>query len=80
MRTIFYTLILCTLLSCSDNCDLTTYPSAPYNEPYYVEYENTSVKYIYLCRDGYNNEVVTYYMESGCWESYTSFQYNSNCN
>ena len=80
MKTIFYTLILFTFLSCSNNCDLSTYPSAPYNEPYHVTYGDNTVKYIYLCRDGFNNEVYNYYVDSGCWEYYISYQYNSNCN
>lgn len=80
MKTIFYTLILFTLLSCSNNCDLSTYPSAPYNEPYHVTYGDNTVKYIYLCRDGFNNEVYNYYVDSGCWEYYVSYQYNLNCN
>jgi len=81
MRTILYTLILFTLFSCSDNCDISHYPSAPFiNEPYHAEYGDHSVKYIYLCRNGNNNEVYNYYIDSGCWEYYVSYQYNYNCN
>ncbi len=80
MRTLFYTLLLCTLISCEDNCDLSSYPSAPYNEPYHVDYGDNTVRYVYLCRDGYNNEVFNYYIADGCWEYSLSYQYNSNCN
>ena len=67
-------------VSCKDNCDIQNYPLAPYTEPDHVEYGNDWVKYIYLCRDGYNNEVVTYQVVGDCWEKYIDYQYNYYCN
>ena len=37
------------------------------------------VKYVYICIDGYN-EIWTYRIEQGCWESYRNVEYNYSCN
>ena len=37
------------------------------------------VKYIYVCVDGYN-EIWTFRIEQGCWESYRDVEYNYSCN
>jgi hypothetical protein len=80
MRIILFTITFLLFISCADSCDLQNYPSAPYNEPYNVEYGNDWVKYVYLCRNGYNNEIVTYQIVGDCWETYTDYQYNYYCN
>ena len=65
-------------ISCEDNCDLSEYPSSPLSEPYAVQYGDDWVEYTYVCVDGYN-EIWTYVIEQGCWESYRETQYNYLC-
>ena len=77
MRIIY--LIILIFVSCeTDNCDLSEYPSSPLSEPYAVQYGNDWVEYTYVCIDGYN-EIWTYRIEQGCWESYRDVQYNYQC-
>lgn len=66
------------LISCGDNCDLSEYPSSPLSEPYAVQYGDDWVEYTYVCVDGYN-EIWTYRIEQGCWETYLDTQWNTLC-
>ena len=74
--------LLCVILlfSCdTDNCDLSEYPTSPLSNPYHAVYGDDWVKYIYVCVDGYN-EIWTFRIEQGCWESYRDVEYNYSCN
>ena len=78
MRIVFY-LMLILFVSCeTDNCYLSEYPSSPLSEPHAVQYGYDWVEYTYVCVDGYN-EIWTYRIEQGCWESYRDSYYNYQC-
>jgi len=77
MRIIYFIILI--LVSCeTDNCDLSEYPSSPLSEPYAVQYGDDWVEYTYVCVDGYN-EIWTYRIEQGCWETYLDTQWNTLC-
>tara|TARA_R110001592_G_scaffold31582_3_gene111220 strand:+ start:931 stop:1173 length:243 start_codon:yes stop_codon:yes gene_type:complete len=79
MKAKLLTILLAVFISCSDNCDTSYYPSPPYLEPYHAEYGNDWIKYVYLCRDGFSNEIVTYTIVEDCWQRYIEYQYNYLC-
>lgn len=79
MKTFLKLFLAILIFGCEDNCDLSHYPSPPYVGPYQIEYSDGWVKYIYICRDGYN-EIITYQVVGGCWESLRTTQYNIDCN
>ena len=69
MRIILLLLIMFIQSCTKENCDLEYYPSPPRLEPYYVEYGDYNVKYVYICINGYN-EVYNYYVSGDRdWET-----------
>ena len=69
------------ILSCEkENCDLKNYPDPPFGNPDDAVYYDSSVRSLYACYDGDFNKVVTFEIVGGCWEMYSSDEYNINCN
>ena len=54
MRSIIYLIIFVFVISCDPpkNCDLSTYPNAPYGIADDSYYTDTSVRYLYTCYSG----------------------------
>ena len=63
--------------------DLSIQKRQVYDDIKYMEsesgYGDDWVKYIYVCVEGYN-EIWTFRIEQGCWESYRDVEYNYSCN
>ena len=82
MRSIIYLIIFVFVISCDPpkNCDLSTYPSAPYGIADDSYYTDTSVRYLYTCYSGSYNKIVTFEIVDACWEMFVDEEYNFNCN
>ena len=82
MRSLFFLALLLIFTSCDPpkNCDLSTYPNAPYGVADDTYYTDTSVRYLYTCYSGSYNRIVTYEIVDTCWEMFVDEEYNLNCN
>lgn len=82
MRSLFFLAIFFIITSCDPpkNCDLSTYPNAPYGVADDTYYTDTSVRYLYTCYSGSYNRIVTYEIVDTCWEMFVDEEYNLNCN
>ena len=82
MRSLFFLALLLIITSCDPpkNCDLSTYPNAPYGIADDSYYTDTSVRYLYTCYSGSYNKIVTFEVVDTCWEMFVDEDYNFNCN
>ena len=81
MRSLFFLALLLIFTSCeqTENCDLSTYPNAPYGVADDSYHKDTSVRYLYTCYSGSYNKIVTFEVVDTCWEMYVDEEYNFNC-